>query len=51
MSSLNLFYFPIVFVLFYTYKHKQFNTITCKQKGKNMSNETVNMLIAHNWNC
>ena len=36
--SLNLIYFPII--IFYIYKHIQFNTITCKQKDRATSSKT-----------
>jgi len=41
--SLNLFYFPIV-LFFYIYKHIQFNTITCKQKGKRVEPHVLKLI-------
>ena len=46
LFSLNVFYFPIVFVCFlHIYKHIQFNTISCKQKGKKVKPHVLKQLI------
>ena len=43
-SSLSVFYFPIVFLFLYIYKHIQFNTITCKQKGKKVESQVLKLI-------
>ena len=44
LISLNVFYFPIVFVCFYIYKHIQLNTILCKQKGKMVKSQVLKLI-------
>ena len=43
-SSLSVFYFPIVFLFLYIYKHIQFNTKTCKQKGKRVESQVLKLI-------
>ena len=44
LFSLNVFYFPIVFVVFYIYKPIQFNKITCKRNGKRVEPQVLKLI-------